>query len=139
MDDIRLARRRSTQRPVWFSVLGVLALSAPVAKVASDRGLAAGAFAAGIFCLVMIPAFIHRERAIAWSRQHPVLDALTVVPFLFVSLAYLTELTTLACALAGLAVGVVFVALSAALRVRRRSRNRSVSRSRELAEHTPID
>jgi hypothetical protein len=100
-------------------VFGVVLVTLIAAGLASRRGLLVAAIAAVVYGLMAMCWAFAWERTVAWSKRHPVLDGLVVVPLLFLALAYFTTMSTGLCAVAALLAGGLFVGLAAALRRRR--------------------
>jgi hypothetical protein len=91
--------------PTWFRLIGCLLLIAVVAGVVVKRGVVVGTVAAVVYGPLGLSQLLAWERTRDWSKRHPVLDNLIVVPLLISFLA-----------------GLLLVALSLLLRrTRRRS------------------
>lgn len=108
--------------PVWFRLLGAFALAAAAAGVATKRGAAVGLLAAVVYGSIAMVTLLAWQRTVAWSKRHPVLDSLGIVPLLFLFIAAITNLSIGACVLIALPTGLFLVALSALLRRRRATR-----------------
>ncbi|MDQ1724760.1 MAG: hypothetical protein QOG52_1788, partial [Frankiaceae bacterium] len=103
----------------WVRVFAVVLATLIAAGLASKRGVLVAAIAAVVYGLMAICWAFARERTVAWSKRHPVLDGLVAVPLLFLALGYITTISTGLCAVAALLAGGLFVGLAAALRRRR--------------------
>lgn len=108
--------------PVWVRLPGTFALAAMVVGLAVKRGAAVGFIAAVFYGSIAMVTLLAWQRTVAWSKRHPVLDSLGIVPLLFLFIAYITNLSIGACVLIALPTGLFLVALSALLRRRRATR-----------------
>ncbi len=112
--------------PTWFRLLGFLLLIAVAAGLAVKRGAVVGTVAAVVYGWVGLTTLLAWQRTTHWSKRHPLLDSLLVVPLLFLAIAYITKLSTGICLLIALLAGLVVVGVSAALRhVRQRADRKS--------------
>ncbi|MGW4644622.1 hypothetical protein ACWEN6_39360 [Sphaerisporangium sp. NPDC004334] len=106
--------------PPWW--LGLLLVPVDVylaISLAEKHGLAVGVLAAVVYgALTFVPLFF--EEVTAWSRAHPVLDGLVLVPLVFLALAYLTPLSLAMCAAVTAACGLPWPVVVTVLRRRRR-------------------
>ncbi|MFC4533958.1 hypothetical protein [Sphaerisporangium dianthi] len=104
--------------PRW---LGLLLLPGDVyltARLTEKHGLAVGVLAAVVYGgLTFMPLFF--ERVSAWSKAHPVLDSLVLIPLIFLALAYLTPMSLAMCAAITAACGLPWAAVTIAVRRRR--------------------
>jgi hypothetical protein len=75
--------------------------------------------AAVVYGSIALATLLAWERTTAWSKRHPLLDSLIIVPVLFLAIAYVTSLSTGLCVLIALLAGLLLVGLSAVLRGRR--------------------
>lgn len=80
------------QPPMWFRLLSVVALTAAAAALGVRRGVAVGIIAAVVYGSGALACAAAWQRTVAWSKQHPLLDSLLIVPLLFLAVAYLTDL-----------------------------------------------
>jgi hypothetical protein len=107
------------QPPTWFRLLSALALTAVAAGLATKRGATVGIIAAVVYGSIALATLLAWERTTAWSKRHPLLDSLIIVPLLFLAIAYVTSLSIGLCVLIALLAGLLLVGLSAVLRGRR--------------------
>lgn len=106
----------------WQQVLAVvLAILLPVA-LWDKRGAAVGIVALFVYGGVSLLAAFKHDDVLAWSRRHPALDSLMIVPLAFLALAYLTDLGLGLCAAISVAAGLMLVSVAG---WRRRARRRS--------------
>lgn len=110
------------QPPLWFRLLGVAALTAAAAALGVRRGVAVGIIAAVVYGSIALSTAAAWQRTAAWSKRHPLLDSLLIVPLLFLAVAYLTNLSIGLCVVIAALAGALLVGLSAVLRRRRSSR-----------------
>ena len=75
--------------------------------------------AAVVYGSIALATLLAWERTTAWSKRHPLLDSLIIVPLLFLAIAYVTSLSIGLCVLIALLAGLLLVGLSAVLRGRR--------------------
>lgn len=83
------------------------------------RGAVAGLVALVIYGVGSAHTVLRWDKTIAWSKDHPFLDGLLVVPLLFLALAYLTDLGLLLCLAIAACAGVALMPLQHWLRRRR--------------------
>ncbi len=107
--------------PIWFRLLGALAVAAAAAGLEVKRGATVGIIAAVVYGSMALSTLLAWERTSAWSKQHPLLDSLIVVPLLFLAIAYLTDLSIALCLIIGVLGGLLLAGISAVLRRRRTS------------------
>lgn len=110
------------QPPLWLRLFGVVAFTAAAAALGVRRGVAVGFVAAVVYGFIALPAAVAWERTVAWSKQHPLLDSLVIIPLLSLALAYRAHLSIGLCVVVAVLAGGLLVGLSAVLRRRRRSR-----------------
>ncbi len=108
------------QPPLWFRLLGVVAFTAAAAGLSLKRGAAVGIIAAVVYGSIALANLVAWQRTRAWSKQHPVLDSLLIVPLLFLAIAYLTDLSIGGCVAATALAGALLAGPPA---VRRRWRS----------------
>jgi MFS superfamily sulfate permease-like transporter len=108
--------------PTWFRLIGCLALIAVAAGLVAKRGVVVGVVAAVVYGLIGLSQLLAWERMTDWSKRHPLLDSLIIVPLLFLAVAYFTKLSVAICVLIALLAGLLLVALGL---VRRRARQRN--------------
>ncbi len=104
--------------PIWFRLLGGLAVAAGTAGLAVGRGGTVGIIAAVVYGSLALSPLLAWERTNAWSKQHPLLDRLIVVPLLFLAIAYFTDLSIALCLVIGVPGGLLLAGISAVLRRR---------------------
>ncbi len=109
------------QPPLWFRLLGVVALTAAAASLGVKRGLVVGIISGVVYGSIALSTAAAWQRATAWSKQHPLLDSLIIVPLLFLAVANLTTLSLGLCLGIAAVAGALLVGLSAVLRRRRRT------------------
>jgi uncharacterized membrane protein len=97
-------------------VLGLLVLIAAAAGLAVKRGAVVGTVAAVVYGSAGLSTVLAWQRTTDWSKRHPLLDSLLVVPCLFLAIAYITKLSTGICVLIALLAGLVLVGIGAATR-----------------------
>ncbi|MFC6085095.1 hypothetical protein [Sphaerisporangium aureirubrum] len=116
----RLARGRRTP-PRWFALL-LLPVGAYLAVALTEKhSLAVGVLAAVVYgTLALVPLFSVQVRS--WSKAHPVLDSLVLIPLIFLALAYLTPLSLPLCAAITAACTLPWLAITAIIRRRRHSK-----------------
>ena len=85
--------------PVWFRLIGCLGLTAATTGLFAKRGVAVGVVAVAVYGLLSFSYLLAWERVRDWSKRHPLLDSLAIVPMLFLALAYCTRLSTVICVL----------------------------------------
>jgi hypothetical protein len=108
--------------PVWFRLIGCLGVTAAAAGLFAKRGAVVGVIAVVVYGLLSFSCLLAWERVRDWSRRHPLLDSLIIVPLLFLALAYVTRLSTVICGLIALIAGPLLAAPAFA---RRRARQRN--------------
>jgi hypothetical protein len=108
--------------PVWVRLGSCLALTAAAAGLFGKRGVAVGTVAVVVYGSLTLSCLLAWERVRDWSKRHPLLDSLIFVPLLFLTLAYVTRLSTAICVLIALAAGPP-VAILAFVGRRARQRN----------------
>ncbi|WP_405143431.1 hypothetical protein OG589_38225 [Sphaerisporangium sp. NBC_01403] len=108
--------------PAWFGLLiipvAVLAAFALTEKHGPVLGVLAGIVYAS---LALVPLAL--DQVTSWSKAHPFLDSLILLPLLFFALAYLTQLPLIACMWIAAACAVPWLALTTFLRKRRQARS----------------
>ena len=107
------------QPPLWFRLIGAVLFIALPAGLWVKRGVAVGLVAAIVYGFIALSTLLAWQQISAWSKRHPLLDGLIVVPLLFLAVAYLTHLSTGVCVLIAVLAGAPLVGLSAARRHRR--------------------
>lgn len=107
--------------PTWFRLIGCLAVIAPAAGIVVKRGVVVGTVAVVVYGLIGRFQLLAWERMTDWSKHHPWLDRLIIVPLLFLAVAYFTKLSIAICVLIALLAGLLVVALCLVRRARRRT------------------
>ncbi len=110
------------QPPAWFRLVGAVGLTAAALGLVAKRGAAVGIIAGVIYGSIGLATLLAWEQTTAWSKGHPLLDSLIIVPLLFLTVAYITNFSVGMCVVISLLAGLLLVGLSAALRSRRASR-----------------
>ena len=110
-----------TRPPAWFRLIGFLVLMAVAAGLFAKRGVAVGTAAVIVYGLLTVPVLLRWDQVTAWSKRHPLLDSLVIIPTLFLALAYITRLSIVICVLIALGAGSLLVAFAF---VRRRAHQR---------------
>jgi hypothetical protein len=108
--------------PVWFRLIGCLGLTAAAAGLFAKRGVVVGVVAVVVYGLLSLSYLLAWERVRDWSKRHPLLDSLVIVPLLFLALTYGTRLSTVICVLIAAIAGPL---LAAPAYARRRARQRN--------------
>jgi len=80
------------------------------------RGAVAGLVALVVYGAGFAVATLQHGRVVDWSRKHPLLDTLLLIPAGFLALAYLTRLELVWCALVGVALWAVLLPVVLSLR-----------------------
>ena len=89
---------------------------------AAKRGVVVGVVAAVVYGALTLSLLLAWERVAAWSKRHPLLDGLIIVPLLFLAVAYCTKLSIAICVVIALVGGLFLVPLTL---LRRRARRRN--------------
>lgn len=105
----------------WWQRAGLAMFSALLAVLGAwrARGPLVGSIALLVFTVFGVSALAPR-RVQRWSRRHPVLDSLLVVPLMFLALAVVLRLSLWVCLVVALLTGVVMVPLAVRSRRSRR-------------------
>ncbi len=107
--------------PTWFRLLGFLIMLVAIVEIFFKRGIAVGIVAAVVYGHLALLALLRWERMKIWSKHHPVLDSLLVVPLIFLAVAYISKIPTLICLLIAIPGGLLFIGINWARRSRRTS------------------
>ena len=114
----RYERRQTTT--LGKIALAGLTVAVPLA-LWDKRGAAVAVIAAFSYGILFGLAVLTPRPWAEWSRRHVVLDALIVVPLMFVALAYITNMSLVLCVVVALGTAAVTVPLA----VRRRGAHRT--------------
>lgn len=104
----------------WQQVLAVVLAILLPAALWDERGALVGIVAFLVYGGVFLVAAFKHDDLLAWSRRHPALDSLIIVPLAFLALAYLTDLGSGLCAAISAAAGLILVSVAGWRRQARR-------------------
>jgi hypothetical protein len=105
-------------------LLVALAVGLPIA-LWDRRGAAIGVLAFAVYGPLFLLGAFAPNRVAAPSRRHVALDAAIGIPLCFLAVAYVTDLALWACALIGVAIGALLIAVAVIRRDRRAPRSPS--------------
>lgn len=107
--------------PLWFRLIVAVGFFALAGAMWVKRGAVVGIIAVLAYGFIALYGLLGFP-ATAWSKRHPLLDNLLMVPLLFLAVAYLTNLSTGMCMLIAALASAPLIGLSAVRRRRRISR-----------------
>ena len=82
----------ATRRPrLWLRLLGVPVAAMVTMSMIDVRGVAMGVVTGLVYGLLAI-GMLMWEPMVSWSRRHPFLDTLMIIPVQFLAVAYFTRL-----------------------------------------------
>ncbi|WP_248962916.1 hypothetical protein [Sphaerisporangium perillae] len=100
------------RRPsVWLGLLLIPIDIYLTIALTEKHGLAVGILAGVVYGSLTLVSLAY-NRVVAWSKAHPLLDSLILLPLVFLALAYLTPLSLVMCAVITAACGVPWLALT---------------------------
>jgi hypothetical protein len=103
--------------PRWLALLLLPIAVYLTVSLTEKHGLAVGVLAGVVYGgLALVALFFNQVRA--WSKAHPVLDSLVIIPLIFLALAYVTPLPLLMCAAVTAVCGLTWLVIAALIRRR---------------------
>jgi hypothetical protein len=101
MADLRQLLTGERPYPLWLRLSILVPGIVITVALFERRGIVVAAVGALVWGALFVSTWRGVQHSVRWSREHPVLDSLLVVPFAFVALAYLTRLGLGWCVLIG--------------------------------------